>query len=115
MSFWDVPPDQVFPEFFNQELARVEQAIFQLCQRYVVEIETWMKANAKWQDRTGNLRQSLYAQVEQFTREIVLSFDYGLEYGFWLEFANQGRYAIIAPALDEFAPKIIADIQRLLQ
>ena len=82
--------------------------------RYQAEIETWMKTNARWIDRTGNARQSLYAEVTRLTDSVLLAFDHGMDYGFYLELSHAGRYAIIAPALDEFAPRIWRDVKALL-
>jgi hypothetical protein len=111
---WQTTPEQAFVSTYEEWVRRVELAVEALCQRYAAEIEAWMKAEAIWTDRTSNLRQSLYAEVETFATEIVLGFDYGLDYGYWLEFANQGRFAIIAPALDYFYPRFFADLQRLV-
>lgn len=111
---WDKDPEKMFSDGFDDWYKRVEEAVYQLALRYAAEIEAWMKANARWQDQTGNLRQSLFADVERFIEQIVIAFDYGLDYGFWLEFANQGFYAIITPALDQFGPRWVADLQRLL-
>lgn len=74
-----------------------------------------MKSNASWTDRTGNARQSLNAEVEDMAMdmvEIVLS--HGVEYGIYLELSHGGAYAIIAPAVDVFAPRIWADVRAML-
>lgn len=127
---WEVPPEKAFAELYDEYARQIYRAIQRLAKRYAPEIEAWMKANAVWTDRTGNLRQSLYADVETALTEIVLFFDYGLEYGVYLEHARrefgavsalgleleqQGQYAIIAPALDHFAPKFWADVQALFR
>lgn len=111
---WNVTPEQAWGDAMNVYVANVKSALRLLCLRYAAEIETWMKVNAPWTDRTGNLRKSLYAQVEDLANEIVLGFDYGLDYGKHLEFAHQGRYAIIAPAFDQFLGRFAQDIGRLL-
>jgi hypothetical protein len=73
-----------------------------------------MKQNAVWTDRTSNARQTLWAEAFDFSDVVVLAFGHGVSYGTFLELANQGRYAIITPAIDYFAPKIWQDAQRLL-
>ena len=112
--YWETDPKAVFPAFFDDYVTRLVSVVQLLLQSYAPSIETWMKANAPWTDRTANARQSLYANVELLLDGGVLIFDHGVTYGVFLEYANQGRFAIIAPALDHFAPLIWADIQRLL-
>lgn len=136
---WEVTPEAAFTALYDDYTKRIYQAINALAKKYAAEIEAWLKAERKWTDRTGNLRQSLYAEVESKLTEIVIAFDYGLDYGkylefqradvnigdiaadtdrllaFYLEFGEQGRYAIIAPALDYFAPKFWNDVQALFR
>lgn len=111
---WIIEPEVAFPELLDWYADVVYQGLVALAHRYAAEIEAWMKANAPWTDRTGNLRRSLYAEVLELAQEIVLGFDYGLDYGVYLEFSNQGRFAVIAPALDHFGPRIWADVQALV-
>lgn len=111
---WHIPPEAAFPAMYDAYVRRLLKALEQLMQFYAAEIEAWMKTNAVWADRTGNARQGLHAEVETMVDLIVLSFDHGMTYGVFLEFANQGRFAIIGPALDHFTPLIWRDIQALL-
>jgi hypothetical protein len=112
---WEVSPSTAFTGMYDEWVVWVFNAVRTIMTAYIPEAENWMKSTAPWQDRTGNLRASLYAVVEDQPYTIVeLVFDYGLDYGVYLEFKNQGRFAIIAPALDYHYPRIMADIQRLL-
>lgn len=112
---WVVPPERAFVQGYAEYAQRLELAIHQLALRFSAEIETWMKVNAPWMDQTGNLRQSLYSTVKAVLGQmIVITFDYGLDYGVFLELAHQGRFAIIAPALDHFGPLFLAAMQRLV-
>jgi hypothetical protein len=111
---WDRTPEVVFVEYYDRYAKEVYNAIAALCDRYAVEIEAWMKSNASWTDRTGNARATLHAEVLRLAEEIVIQFDHGVDYGFYLELAHQARFSIIAPALDHFAPLLIDDVTRLL-
>lgn len=112
---WEKRPEDAFAELYDDYAKRIYRAIAELAKSYVPQIEAWMVANKVWVDRTGNLKQSLFADVELALTEIVLFFDYGLDYGVYLEFRNQAQYGIIAPALDYFAPKFWADVQALFK
>jgi hypothetical protein len=73
-----------------------------------------MKENAPWTDRTSNARQTLWAEVFAMSDVVVLAFGHGMDYGTFLELANQGRFAIITPALDVFGPQIWNDAKALV-
>ncbi|MBX3081721.1 MAG: hypothetical protein KF716_08795 [Anaerolineae bacterium] len=107
-------PEDVFSNGLAQYERTVYDALYQLALSFAPKIETWMKQNASWIDRTGNLRASLYAAVEELVNEIAIIIDYGLDYGVYLEFKNAGRYAIIGPALDHWSPLVWEAVKALL-
>lgn len=109
---WDslLDLEDIYREEKIQILSRIEKIIL----INSAQIERYMKENAKWTDRTGNLRQSLNSYPEIDTSEMSVVFDYGLNYGIYLEFNNAGRYAIIAPTLDVFRRRIFNQIRAVL-
>lgn len=107
-------PDQLIPDMFDQWVAAVENTLLRLAQLYAAQIELYMKQNASWEDQTGNLRQSLFAEVKQEIDSISILIGYGLTYGDYLEYAHQGKYAIIAPTMDYFRPKLFADMKAIV-
>ena len=115
MSFtWQVEPEAAFVEFANEYSKALHTAVYQLALRYAPEIETWMKTNAVWTDRTGDARQTLGSEVIELTEAVVIAFGHGVDYGIFFETMQAGRFAIVTPALDFFAPKIWADVRRLI-
>lgn len=112
---WERRPEQVFAEHYDDYARNLYVAIGALADFYSVLIEAWMKDNAKWQDRSGNARQTLHSEVLRLAEEIVIQFDHGVEYGVFLELAHQSRFSVISPAMDHFAPLIVDDLIRLLQ
>lgn len=113
---WSVTPEQAFGDLMEQYGRDIHAAIKALAARWAPEIESWMKSNAKWTDRTGNARQSLYTEVEEISSimiGIIMGYGNNLEYGIFLELSHGGAFAIIGPALDYFAPKVWADVQKL--
>lgn len=111
---WKTPPSAVFPLGAVAYIEAVRKGIKAIVQKYAPEVQNWMRANAGWTDRTGNARQALHTEVEALTDQIALYLAHGMTYGVHLELRNSGRYAIIGPALDEFAPKIWADVSRMM-
>jgi hypothetical protein len=114
-TVWNTRPEKLFVTNFQGYIEDIEAALYALMLSYAPRIEAWMKENAAWTDRTGNARQSLWAEAAELVSGAYVAFDHGVAYGFWLEYANQGRYQIIAPALDKFSAEIWADVQRLFK
>jgi len=112
---WERPPEQALSELTEAYVAAIERGVFKIAQGYAPEIENWMKENAPWQDRTTNARQSLYTEVHQVVESMVeLILSHGMDYGVYLELNNAGRYAIIDPAIDHFAPILWSEVVRML-
>jgi len=82
------------------------------------EMEAWAKENRPWTDRTGDAKAGLRGFVDEEVGAIgvvILTHDPLLDYPIWLEIANQGRYAIIAPAIDYWGPIYFKRLQRLMR
>lgn len=65
---------------------------------------------APWTDRTGNARQSIDLADLSTQREIRFALIIGVEYGIWLELANQGKYRIIGPTVDMVGQRIMKSL-----
>ena len=79
------------------------------------EIESKMKQNRPWTDRTGMAKALLSTRVSQpNTDTIRITLAHGVDYGIWLELANEKNYAIIAPTIKEEGPRIVGDLNDLM-
>jgi hypothetical protein len=79
---------------------RVYDAIDAVATYFAGVFEAYAKANAPWTDRTGNARQSLYAFTQRLGQDVVaLYLAHGVDYGIYLEVANEGRYAVVWPTI----------------
>jgi hypothetical protein len=111
---WVDPPEAAFDVLYTAYSTRLYTIAVAVCARRAPEIESWMKQNALWTDRTGNARQTLNTRVVSLFAEILVILDHGMDYGFWLEKANAGRWAIVAPAVDYWAPILMDDLRQAL-
>lgn len=111
---WIVAPEDAFAELFDHLTQEVRRAVSIVLDRRKVEIQAWMQENAPWDDRTGNARQTLWTEFHAAFESMSITFGHGVEYGWWLEMANAGRYSIIMPALDHWKPIIMADIKAIM-
>lgn len=79
------------------------------------EIQSKMKLNRPWTDRTGMAKALLNAKVSQPNKNTVrITLAHGVDYGIWLELVNGKNYAIIAPTIREEGPRIVEDLNNLM-
>ncbi len=79
------------------------------------EIQSKMKQNRPWTDRTNMAKTLLNAKVSQPSSTVVrITLAHGVDYGIWLELANNKNYAIIAPTVNEEGPRIVDDLNNLM-
>lgn len=79
------------------------------------DIQAKMKLNRPWTDRTGMAKALLNAKVSQPNKDTIrITLAHGVDYGIWLELANEKNYAIIAPTIREEGPRIVEDLNNLM-
>jgi len=109
---------------------KVHRAVHGVMQFHEGRIQSHMRDNAPWTDRTTNARNGLFAKAyeddgggpgrDSLGRFTGSSHKHGIvlyhtmPYGIWLEVRNSGRYAIILPTIEEKGPEVMASIRKLL-
>lgn len=79
------------------------------------ELQSKMKLNRPWTDRTGMAKALLNAKVSQPNKSTIrITLAHGVNYGIWLELAHGKNYAIIAPTIREEGPRIVEDMNNLM-
>lgn len=114
---WEVTPEQAWIPLYAQKFEAIERDIVAVAEALTDDITAYMKANAPWADRTGAARENLYSVVQHAAREsvsILLSHGSLIPYGVYLEVLNAGRFAIIAPSVDVWGPRMMAEVQGVL-
>ncbi|KEI90714.1 MULTISPECIES: hypothetical protein [Clostridium] len=77
-------------------------------QNIAMNMEKWAKENVVWTDRTAHARLFLTATVKWTnTNTLMVALSHQVDYGVYLELCNEGKYAILERAIQEFAPKFI--------
>jgi hypothetical protein len=119
---WLDDPPEAFGRMHDRKSWAIYGQLYKLSSRFQMEIENWMKANASWQDRTGNARQGLAVDVIPAPTKITLVLTIGrhpnggfLSYGKHLELSMGGEYAIVGPAVDHWAPKVFEAARSLVR
>lgn len=86
---------------------KVKQAVTAVGNFIAPMMETAAKTNGSWTDRTGNLRQSLQAYVDDTAADIVdIILRNGMDYGANVELIGAGKYAVIWPTIMEYLPQV---------
>lgn len=94
---------------------KIQRAVFGVCKYWDGRVETHMKTKAPWTDRTTNARNGLAATAVKFGKTsfgIVLT--HAVEYGIYLETIKSGKYAIIMPSVQLYAPKVIRTLNKIM-
>lgn len=81
----------------------VEQDLRQLMEQMVEDA----KQNAPWDDNTGLAREGLDADLESSDNVYTITLFHTVDYGQWLETIQSGRFAIILPTIEKWAPEIL--------
>lgn len=81
------------------------------------EAESWMKSNRPWSDRTNQARENLKGTYKGGGDTHGIEFSHNVRYGLFLEKGtiHMKRYPIILPAIQTFAPKARAVMNRAVK
>lgn len=79
-----------------------------------VEVENYMKENAPWRDRTGQARRGLKAETSDTINAVRMELSHSVDYGVYLEYAMELRFAILEPTARLKGPEIIKGMGGLL-
>jgi hypothetical protein len=94
---------------------RVRAATMMLADTEAQRLEAYMKLNRPWTDRTNQAKATLNASVSEPGDGIVrITLAHGVDYGIWLEIANEGKYAIVGPTVESQSPQVMKKLDHLL-
>ena len=77
-------------------------------------LEAHMKDNRPWTDRTGMAKARLNGSVQEVSEGLRIALAQGVDYGIWLELANEKKYAIIQPTIQSKSGEVIEGFEGLL-
>ena len=94
---------------------RLNSAIGLYMHHQTPKVQDYMRSNARWQDRTGNARNGLFAKYVNISDD-TFSIDlyHTMPYGIWLEVRWAGKYAIIFPTVQVEGQRIFEGLRGLL-
>jgi hypothetical protein len=95
---------------------KVHAAIGAAMKFHEPQVESYMKTNAVWTDRTSNARNGLTATYvfDAPSTHVIVCY-HMMPYGIWLEIANAGRFRIIIPTIINQGREVMLTIAGLLR
>lgn len=94
---------------------KIGAAVLVLLNTEAVRIESVMKRNRPWTDRTGMAKATLRTVVTQPSETMIrMTLAHGVDYGKWLELAHEKKWAIVAPTLESEGPVVIDKLSSLM-
>lgn len=82
-----------------------------VCAKYAAEAEQRAKESRPWTDRTGDARRLLKGKVIDDGEALGVALCHRVEYGKWLETANDGKYAILKPTIESLRSDFFAKMR----
>ena len=79
------------------------------------KMEAHAKSNYKWTPRSGAAHQRLNSTSKWHGPVVRVELSHGVDYGIYLEFYNEKRYAIIKPTIDYMTPSAIRGLQNIMK
>lgn len=93
---------------------KMRQGIMEFAEDFAREIEEYARANAPWEDRTGDARAGLTAEAQETNSSTTITLYHTVEYGVWLEIRWSGKYAIVLPTLEKMGPKLFNRMEGMM-
>ena len=93
---------------------RLEAGLYGVMKMHDGNVQSYARNNAPWTDRTGNARNGLFAEAFQDTKGYGIVLYHTMPYGIFLETRWSGRYAIIAPTIQVYGPRVMQTVNKLL-
>jgi len=75
-------------------------------------LEANAKADAPWEDRTSNARNSIQGDWGWKGDHLIITVSGNMEYSVYLELAREKRFAVLYPTVQKHAPSIIKAYRR---
>ena len=101
-------------EGLNSFEERALMAMSMYCETAAQDLARYMKEHRVWTDRTSQARQRLTAYVEKTDTGFRIVLAHGVDYGIWLELANEKRFAILEPTVRLQGPAVVKGFDHLL-
>lgn len=95
---------------------RSDAAVMVYAEQGALKMQNYAREHRRWTDRTSHARQRLTGSVETLSNGYKIVLSHGVDYGLWLELANEKKYAIIPETIEYVGEKeILPGFNRLVE
>ena len=94
---------------------KADKVVKMFAETAAATLEADAKQNRPWTDRSGDARKRLRGYVESIPNGYKIILAHGVDYGLWLEVANDGMYGIVKKTVRMEAPYIMRDFSGLME
>jgi hypothetical protein len=112
-----VPLSTYLQQRFNALMQRRSAVTLSTLQAQAQSIQQYMKANHRWTNQTGAAEAGLFASVtsksSQQSEVFELTAGHGVDYGWALEQAMGGAYAIVHPTMTRTLKTLMPTITKV--
>jgi len=115
---WTIRPDEAWGGLVEARVTQIESEIVRFAEALTDEIAAYMRAEARWEDRTGDARAGLYADVIHVAQQsvtILMSHGPTIWYSHYLEAVRGGFYGVLPDTVDHYMPVIFREVQRIVR
>lgn len=96
--------------------SKFDIAVRMYAEQAALKLQNFARENRKWTDRTGQARQRLTGYVGKSHVGYRINLAHGVNYGLWLELANEKKYSIIPQAIEYVGTfEIMPGFQHLME
>lgn len=92
---------------------RTLPALQALAEKTVLEAVQYAKANRPWDDQTTNAKNFLNGDTLE-PGYVGFFVAHGVQYGVYLELANDRKYEILTPTIEVWGNKYLMDVRRFI-
>ena len=94
---------------------KVHRAVTAIVEVTAVDTMAYAKTHAPWTDDTGAARAGLNTTAVHSPRSHEIYLAHAMDYGIWLEIANNGKYQVIMPTIHEKGKDLMARTEKLMR
>lgn len=94
---------------------KLDTALRGVMEYHEPRVESFMRTNAPWTDRTTNARNGLNAKAISGDGKYAIVCFHTMPYGPWLELSNNGKYRIIVPTIVHEGREVMKTVRGLFR
>lgn len=113
---WNITPEESWGALAQRQADSIEADIVSLVESLLDDVQSWMRANHRWQNVTGEAEAALYTDIEHVVRQsvhLLMSHGPAIAYAMILEL--NPKTALLGDAVDHWQPLLFRGVQEIVR